>query len=146
MRGWLDATVYEALISPSVQLNETIMRFNLTVTQYFRYQTSCNTDCIINDVSFHLRSPYPYFHLASNNFISLDFLDDQETFEPIMMESVELLSTINGHIPLNDYKMRIEVTDGNSSLLGSDIIIHVVEPLPSVPVPGKSSMLLHEIM
>ena len=136
MRGWLDATVYEAVISPSVQLNKTVMRFNLTVTQYFRYQVNCNTDCIINDVSFHLKSPYPYFHLANKNPISLNFLDDQETFEPIMMESVELLSAINGHIPLNDYKMRIEVADENSSLLGSDIIIHVVEPLQALPVPG----------
>ena len=136
MRGWLDAAVYEALISPSVQLNETIMKFNLTVTQYFRYQVNCNTDCIINDVSFHLKSPYPYFYLANKNPISLNFLDDQEIFEPIMMESVELLSAINGHIPLNDYKMKIEVTDGNSSLLNSDVIIHVVEQLEALPVPG----------
>ena len=136
MRGWLDATVYEALISPSVQLNDTIMKFNLTVTQYFRYRINCYTNCIIDNVSFHLKSPYPYFYLGSINAISLNFLDDQEMFEPIMMESVELLSAINGHIPLNDYKMRIEVTDGNSSLLSSRIIIHVVEPLPSLPVPG----------
>ena len=146
MRGWLDATLYETLISPSVQLNDTIMKFNLTVTQYFRYKTNCNTDCIIDDVSFHLKSPYPYFHLTSKAPIILNFLDDQETFETIMMESVELLSTINGHIPLNNYEMKIEVTDGNSSLLSSDIIIHVVEPLPSVPVPGQSSMLLHGII
>ena len=136
MRGWLDTDVYELLILPTVQLNETVMKFNLTMTQYFRYQINCNTDCIINDVSFHLMSSYPYFHLASDSPVSLNFLDDQEMFVSVMVESIELTSAINGHIPLNDYKMSLEVIGGNTSLLSSDIIIHVVESLPALPIPG----------
>ena len=57
-------------------------------------------------------------------------------FMPTMMGSVELLAANNGNIPLNDYKMTLEVKDGNFVLLSSDIIIHVVEPLPSLPVSG----------
>ena len=55
---------------------------------------------------------------------------------PTMMGSIELLSAGNGHIPLNDYKMRLEVKDENSVLLSSDIIIHVVESLSPLPASG----------
>ena len=136
MRGWLDTNVYEVLISSSVKINESIITINLTATQYFRYRINCNTNCIINDISFHLESPYHYFYLASERSIPLSFLDDQEMFMPTMMGSVELLSANNGDIPLNDYKMTLEVKDGTVVLLSSDIIIHVVEPLPSLPVSG----------
>ena len=136
MRGWLDTDIYEILILSSVELNETIIKFNLTMTQYFRYLIYCSSDCIINNVSFHLQSSYPYFHLASENPFSLNFLDNEKMFVPVMTESVELLSAINGYIPLNDYKMRIEVITGDTIVLNSDIIIHVVESLPSLPTPG----------
>ena len=136
MKGWLDTNVYEVFIPSSVQLNETITTINLTVTQYFRYRINCNTNCIINDISFHLESRYHYFYLASERSIPLSFLDDQEMFMPTMMGSVELLSANNGNIPLNDYKMTLEVKDRNVVLLSSNIIIHVVEPLPSLPISG----------
>ena len=136
MRGWLDSDMYEVLIPSSVQLNETVVKFNLMMTQYFRYLVNCNRDCIINDVSFHLQSSYPYFYLDSEKPIPLNFLDNAKMFVPIMTESVDLLSAVNGHIPLNDYKMRIEVAAGETSLLRSDIIIHVIESLPSLPAPG----------
>ena len=136
MRGWLDTNVYEVLIPSSVPLNETIIKINLTMTQYFRYHINCNNSCVIKEVSFRLKSSYSYFYLSNENSIPLNFLDDQEMFMPIMMVSVELLSAVNGHILLNDYKMKLEVTDGNNVLLGSDIIIHVVEPLPNLPALG----------
>ena len=136
MSGWLDTNVYEVLILSSVQLNETIIKINLTATQYFRYRMNCNTNCIINDVSFHLESPYHYFYIASKTSIPLNFLDDQDMFMPTMMGSVELLSAGNVHIPLNDYNMRLEVKDENSVLLSSDIIIHVVESLSTLPASG----------
>ena len=137
MTGWLDTNVYEVWIPSSMKLNETIIKINLTVTQYFRYRKDCNPDCIINDVSFHLKSSYSYFYLSTENLIPLNYLDDQEMFMPFMMESVELLSAVNGHIPLNDYKMMLEVTDRNTVLLDSDIIIHVVESLATLPVSGR---------
>ena len=136
MRGWLDSSMYEILIPSSVQLNEALMMFNLTMTQYFRYRVNCSSDCIISDVSFHLKSSYHYFYIASEALIPLNFLDNKNMFVPIVTESVELLSAINGHIPLNDYEMKIEVITGNTSLLSSDIVIHVVESLPALPVPG----------
>ena len=142
MRGWLDTNVYEALIPPSIQLNETIMTINLTMTQYFRYQVNCNTDCIISDISFHLKSTHPYFYLASENKTLLKFVNDEEMFVPIMVESVKLLSANNGYIPLNDYRMSLEVISGDTSLLISDIIIHVVEPLPALPVSGLHSIFV----
>ena len=135
-KGWLDFDMYEAFIPSYIQLNETVMTFNLTMTQYFRYLVNCNSDCVISDVSFHLQSSFPYFYLASKNPISLNFLNNQKMFVPIMTESVDLLSAVDGHIPLNDYKMKIEVFAGDTSLLGSDIVIHVVDSLPSLPVPG----------
>ena len=137
MIGWLDTNVYEVLIPSSVKLNETIIKINLTATQYFRYRMNCNSNCIINDVSFHLKSSYSYFSLSTEHLFPLNFLDDQEMFMPLMMKSVELLSAVDGHIPLNDYKMILEVTDGNTVLLDSDIIIHVVESLVTLPVPGR---------
>ena len=136
MRGWLDTNVYEVLVPSSVLLSETIIKINLTMTQYFRYQINCNNNCIIKNISFHLKSSNSYFHLSNENSIPLNFLDDQEMFMPIMMVSVELLSAVNGHILLSDYKMKLEVTSGNDVLLDSDIIIHVVEPLPTLPALG----------
>ena len=137
MGGWLDSSMYETLILSSIQLNEAIITFNLTMTQYFRYRVNCSSsDCIIDDVSFHLKSSFPYFYIANDKSIPLNFLDNKNMFVPIVTESVKLLSAVDGHIPLNDYKMQIEVTTGNTSLLSSDIVIHVVESLPALPVPG----------
>lgn len=56
---------------------------------------------------------------------------------PDTVESTELISAVDGGIPLNDYSMKIEVTAGDTSLLSSDIIVHVVEPLPVLPRPGN---------
>ena len=136
MGGWLDSSMYETLILSSIQLNEAIITFNLTMTQYFRYRVNCSSDCIIDDVSFHLKSSFPYFYIASDKSIPLNFLDNKNMFAPIVTESVKLLSAVDGHIPLNDYKMQIEVTTRNTLLLSSDIVIHVVESLPALPVPG----------
>ena len=106
------------------------------MTQYFRYHMNCNANCVINEISLSLKSNHPYFYLASESPIPLNFLDDQEMFVPIIVKSVELLSTFNGYIPLNNYKMKLEVTDGAILVLSSDVIIHVVESVPTLPVPG----------
>ena len=136
MEAWLDATTYEVFILPTVQFNQTILRFNLSLTNDFIYQVDYN-DYHVEDISFHLHSTYSFFYLANQNTSHTTFLNYFGVLLPDTVESTELISAADGRIPLNDYEMRLQVTAGDTSLLSSDIIIHVVEPLPVLPIPGN---------
>ena len=134
--AWLDATVYEVFILPTVQFNQTILHLNLSLTNDFLYQVDYD-DYHVEDISFHLHSEYSYFYLANLNTSHTTFMNYFGVLLPDTVESTELISAVDGRIPLNDYNMRLEVTAGDTTLLHSDIIIHVVEPLPVLPRPGN---------
>jgi len=131
---WLDATVYEIFINPTTSLNEMIAKFNLTLREddidSSGSQMNPSDSHNINAILFHLQSSN-YFYLANQNSSTSSFQDDHEHYV------VELLSASDGPIPLNDYRMKLEVTIGNMSLTSSDVIIHVVDPLPILPLPGN---------
>ena len=47
---------------------------------------------------------------------------------------------------LGDYKMKIQAIWQNKKLAESDVIIHVVDPLPAVlPVPGFHNYSVHMV-
>lgn len=131
---WLDATVYEVFILPTLHLNQKILHLNLSLTDDFLYQVDYN-DYHVEDISFHLRSAYSFFYLANQNTSHTTFLNYYGVLLPDTVESTELISAVDGHIPLNDYMMKLEVTAGDTSLLSGDIIIHVVNPLPVLQQP-----------
>ena len=137
VEAWLDATVYEVFILPTVQFNQTILHLNLSLTNDFLYQVDYN-DYHVEDISFHLHSAYSFFYLANQNTSHTTFLNYFGVLLPDTVESTELISAVDDRIPLNDYNMRLEVTAGDRSLLYSDIVIHVVEPLPVLPHPGNA--------
>lgn len=132
VEAWLDATVYEVFVLPAVHFNQTILHLNLSLTGDFHSQANYNYD----NITFHLHSVNLFFNLGNQNTSHTTFLNYFDLL-PSRAESTSLVSAVTGHLPLNDYKMRIEVTAGNSSVTTSDIIIHVVDPLPSLPVPGN---------
>jgi len=131
---WLDATVYEIFINPTTSLNEVIAKFNLTLRKNdidsSGSQMNSSDSHNVNAILFHLQSSNN-FYLANQNSSTSSFQDDHEHYV------VELLSANDGLLPLNDYRMKLEVTVGNMSLTSSDVIIHVVDPLPTLPVPGN---------
>ena len=137
VEAWLDATVYEVFILPTVQFNQTILHLNLSLTNDFLYQVDYY-DYHVEDISFHLQSKYSFFYLANQNTSHTTFLNYFGVLLPDTVESTELISAVDDRIPLNDYNMRLEVTAGDRSLLHSDIVIHVVEPLPVLRRPGNA--------
>ena len=130
---WLDATVYEIFIKPTTTLNEVIAKFNLTVRENYLYEIDSIGSHDIDDIMVHPKSS-DYFSLTKQNSSNSDF-HGHDVIE------VQLLSTKAGTISLNDYKMTLEVTIDDNPLTSSDIIIHVVDPLPTLPVPGNVSYL-----
>ena len=137
VEAWLDATVYEVFVLPTVQFNQTILHLNVSLTNDFLYQVDYS-DYHVEDISFHLHSAYSFFYLANQNTSHTTFMNYFGVILPDTVESTELISAVDGGIPLNDYSMKLEVTAGDTSLLNSDIIVHVVEPLPVLPRPGNT--------
>ena len=123
--------MYEIFIKPTTSLNEVIAKFNLTVRKDFEMDSSGSHDIDVDDIMLDLQSS-DYFSLTNQKGSDSDFHGHN-------VVEVQLLSTKAGTISLNDYKMKLEVTIGDNPLTSSDIIIHVVDPLPTLPVPGNVS-------
>ena len=126
---WLDATVYEIFILPTASYNEVITTCNLSLRDSYLDELDSSGSHNIDDVWFHLQSTSNYFQLANTNG---SHLENNE----LHVFRIKLLSVSHDSIPLNDYRMKLEVTIGDIHLTSSDIIIHVVEPLPALPIPG----------
>ena len=137
--AWLDATVYEVFTLPVVPLNQSIIQFNLMLV-HGSMNSSGYFD--FDDILFDLQSSNPFFYLANQSTIDATILTQNETILSDKVESIQLFAAIDDGIPLNDYEMTIEVTAGGIPLLSSDIIVHVVERLPTLSAPGNHLRLL----
>ena len=130
----MDSTLYEIFISPNVTGQFKDLWF--IITQDFQRHHD-NYD-YLDDITFHLYpSDNPYFYFGNGHTTHVAFEDYYDLYLPDLIESCSLSSATSDPIPLDDYKLQVAVSIGGSELLRHDIIIHVVDPLSSLPPPGK---------
>ena len=129
----MDSTLYEIFISPTV--TGEFKNLGFIVSEEFQRHDD-NGD----DITFHLYpSDNPYFRFGNSDSIHVTF---NNFYVPNVIETCSLSSATSDPIPLDDYELQVAVSIRGTELLRRDIIIHVVEPLSSLPPPGKGLVTL----
>lgn len=143
---WLDATFYEALIPPNLNLKMPVLNITLSLIRLSQTDDedvmfsgsgsgsdSCFGSGCIKDITFYLETDYPYFTFDNGNTTHIA-LDDAAS----LTKTCTIVKATSDPISLGDYEMQISVTRQNNILQNSSILLHVVESLPSsLPTPGK---------
>ena len=135
----MDSTLYEIFVAPDINgaFKDLLFIFN----DGFRKENVGGD--YHDDVTFHLYpSDNPYFYFGNSDTTHVAFNESSNFYIPDIIESCSLSSATSDPIPLDDYELQVAVSIEGKELLKHDIIIHVVDPLPSpLPTPGKSSKL-----
>jgi len=131
----MDSTLYEFFIPPRV--NKQLKDMLFIITDDFQ-RKNVGGD-YHDDITFHLYpSDNPYFYFGNGDTKHVAFEDYYDLYLPDPIESCSLLSAASDPIPLDDYELQVAVSIEGEELLRRDIIIHVVDQLPSpLPPPGK---------
>ena len=133
---WLDSSLYEIFIYRKLNQSKILKNISLIVTFSFWNNVSNSSEDFSNNITFILSS--------SANF-TLDF----DTFERFQNESTpqvvrrsSIISSSALNLMLGDHSMKIQAVWQNMKLAESEVIIHVVDPLPApLPSPGFYNML-----
>ena len=131
----MDSTLYEIFVAPGVigAFKDLLFIFD----DGFRKENVGGD--YHDDVTFHLYpSDNPYFYFGNSDTTHVAFEDYYDLYLPDLIERCSLSSATSDPIPLDDYELQVAVSIEGEELLRRDIIIHVVDPLPSpLPSPGK---------
>ena len=145
---WLDATLYEVLIPPHSNIRTPIL--NITFTLIRLLQSDDEDEILsgsgsgfnltlgsgsITETTFNLETDYSYFKFENGDTSHIALNDKGNAAS--LTETYTIVIATSNPIPLGDYEMQISVTRKDNVLQTSDLVIHVVEPLPStLPAPG----------
>ena len=131
---WFDSSFYEVFVYRQLHQNETLKDISLIVTYDFWNNASNSDEEFPNNVMFRLTSSrnYTNFTVTSSSITFRGF--NENTTDIVRNVSVISLSQ---NLMLGDYNMKIQAIWQDMEIAESDIIIHVVDPLPkTLPVPG----------
>lgn len=123
---WLDSTLYEVFVTPQTDIAQIITNFSLITTHGI-----CSS--VSDGVHFNLAQSF--------NLMLVDFSSTLDNFtdENDLNMKCKMYGVIsNSSIPLGDHVIEVQVVQQDKVLTNSDIVIHVVDPIPtSLPTPGK---------
>jgi len=139
----MDSTLYEIFILPT--MTEALIR-NLSFVFTDEFQRIHVDYDYHDDITFHLYpSDNPYFYFNNSDTTHVAFEDEYDLYLADQITTCSLLST-SDPIPLDDYELQVAVSIEGTELLRRDIIIHVVDRLPSLlPLPGKRFLTLETL-
>ena len=131
----MDSTLYEFFIPPRVNKQLKDLWFIIT----YEFQRHNDYGDYHDDVTFHLYpSNNPYFYFGNGDTTHVAFENYYDLYRPDLIEHCSLSTSTSDPIPLDDYELQVAVSIEGEELLRHDIIIHVVDQLPSpLPPPGK---------
>jgi len=131
----MDSTLYEFFIPSNVTGEFKELSFIMTET----FQRGDNSNDYADDITFHLEpSNHPLFYFDNANSTHVAFENFYDFFLPDLIEHCSLSTSTSDPIPLDDYELQVAVSTEGTELLRHDIIIHVVDQIPSpLPPPGK---------
>ena len=124
----MDSTLYELFILPNVTGEFKDLLFIMS----YEFQRSLDNYDYLDDITFHLYpSDNPYFYFGNGDTTHITFQNYYDLYLPDITERCSLSSATSDPIPLDDYELQVAVSAGGTELLRHDIIIHVVNQLPS---------------
>ena len=127
---WFDSSLYEVFVYRKLDQNEMLKNISLIATYAFRNNAPNSDEDFLNNITFRLNSSH--FDLTTL-YSSFEGFQNESTSPEI----VKRVSIIALSLMLGDYNMKIQAIWQNKTLAESDVIIHVVDPLPAtLPVPG----------
>ena len=129
---WFDSSLYEVFVYRKLHQNEILKNVPLIVAHGFWENASNIDEGFPNNVTFRLTSPIN-FTVSS---LSATFNGFKNRSIPVIVRNVSVIS-LSQNLMLGDYNMKIQAIWQDMEIAESDIIIHVVDPLPrALPVPG----------
>ena len=140
---WFDSSLYEVFVYRKLHQNEILKNVSLMVTHGFWENSSKIDEDFPNNVTFRLTSPINF----TVSYLSTTFNGFKNRSIPEIVRNVSVIS-LSQNLMLGDYNMKIQAIRKDMEIAESDIIIHVVDPLPrAFPVPGyyNGLYLLHVI-
>jgi len=149
-KHWLGATVYEVVIPSSLSANTPVM--NITLILADNSQSDDEDDSFsgagsgigsgnIDDITFHLDTTDSFFYFQNADTTHVAFSNDINDLSATL--TCTLVKATSSLIPLGDYEMQVRVTGEGSELQRSDIVIHVVDEVPStLPPPSEQSLFV----
>ena len=110
-----------------------LKNMSLIATYAFWNNASNSDEDFLYNITFTFRQTSSHFAL---NSLYSSFESFQNESTPEIVKKVSILS-LSQDLVLGDYNMTVQAIWQNKTLAESDVIIHVVDPLPAVlPVPG----------
>ena len=126
--------MYEVFISHQMEPYETIVNISLIITDEYWNELS-NKSNFPSNLNVHLTSS-SYFML--NNISPTFDSFKRDNYSPKIFKAYEMICNLFESIPLGDYEMEVQVIWQDNMLTSSDVIVHVVDPVPTLlPVPGR---------
>ena len=128
---WFDSSLYEVFVYHKLNRNVTLKNMSLIATYAFWKNESNSGEDFLNNITFKL---------TSSHFDLITLYSTFESFQnesiPEIVKEVSIIS-LSQDLMLGDYSMKIQAIWQNKTLAKSDVIIHVVDPLPAtLPTPG----------
>lgn len=131
---WLDSSLYEVFVYRELDQNE-ILNISLIVTYEFWNNISNSGEDSLDNITFRFTSSLNYTNFVLN-FLPSAFKSFRNENTPEVIKKISINSLQD--LMLGDYNLKIQVYWQDNTLTESDVIIHVVDPLPEVlPVPGN---------
>ena len=135
---WFDSSFYEVFVYRKLN-QDGLKNISLIVTYAF-WNNASNSD-EDNNITFRLTSSHFALNTLYNNF---EGFQNENTPEIVKIISIISLSQ---DLMLGDYTMKIQAIWQNKTLAESDVIIHVVDPLPAaLPIPGFYNYSVHIVL
>ena len=134
-RIWFDSSSYEVFVYRHLHQTETLKIISLIATHDFWSNASNTDEEFPNNVMFRLTSSrnHTNFTVTSSSTTFRGFNNENT---PDIVRNVSVIS-LSQNLMLGDYNMKIQAIWQDMEIAESDIIIHVVDPLPrALPVPG----------
>ena len=135
---WLDSSLYEVFIYRQLEWNEILT--NITLIAEFEFWNSANIggDVSPEDITFRLTSSLNRTNFTINNLPN-SFKGFQNRSVPEILKKGLIISSSSQNLILGDYDMKIQVIWQNMKLVESIVVVHVVDPLPTIlPFPGMA--------
>ena len=129
---WFDSSLYEVFVYHQLHQNEVLKNISLIATYQFWNNASNIDEDFPNNILFKLTSS-ANFTITS---LSTTFRGFKNENSSDIVRNVSIIS-LSENLMLGDYIMNIQAIWQDVEIAESDVIIHVIDPLPrALPVPG----------
>ena len=136
---WLDSSLYEVLVYRQLEWNEILTNISLIAKFEFWNSVNIGDEVSPEDITFRLTSSPNHTNFTVNS-LPIGFKGFQNRSVPEILKRGLIISSSSQSLILGDYSMKIQVMWQNMTLAESHVVIHVVDPLPTLlPVPGTYS-------